>query len=212
MTRPVAKAVAKKVPTKKPVSRTHSKPVAPKPESKPEISEPKAKPSKLTQGSKNVVRKQARYYAPIQKPVKSVVTYRHMLAAEYVFGILIIMTQKQDFKQGDKETIGVLLQASSFTLVWVILFFITSGGRNAARISSGLGGIIILTLALKQGNIFDRFAGVYGGKKNAPALPPSNPADAANLQNTITGDTGQTPNPSTDLGGIVGLGPSGFGS
>ncbi len=174
MTEPAAKAIAGKVAAKKtattrPATKSTPKKLAttrpgPKSEvpSKPEAKKEPAKKTtnRVVKAGKNTVQKQARYYAPVQRPVKSVVTYRHMVAAEYVLGLLLILTQKSDFKQGDKETIGVLLQASSFTFVWIVLFGITSGGRTAARFSAALGGLIVLTLAVKQANIFDRFAGL----------------------------------------------------
>jgi len=224
MTVPVAKTVAKKTAAKsapKKLATTRPGPnsqVPGKTESPKEKPQRKSSPSKVHAGVKNSVRKQSRYYAPVQRPVKSIVTYRHMLAAEFIFGLLVILTSKQDFKKGDKATNNVLMQSAAFIFVWVILFFITSGGRTAARFAAALGGLIVLTLTMKQGNIFDRFAGIYGGK--TPATPGLAPDTAQNTEALILGplpgqpsivDVGQQPNPTTDLGGVVGLGPSGFG-
>lgn len=231
MTVPAGKAVARRTVAKKTATKAAPKKYAttrPGPNSrvppKPKSDEPAPrKPSSSTKAiksaAKNTVRKQARYYAPIQKPVKSVVTYRHVLAAEFILGLLLILTSKSDFKKGDKATQNVLMQSAAFLFVWMILFLITSGGRTSARFSAWLGGLIVLTLSVKQGNIFDRFAGIYGGK--TPPQPGVLPDTPQNTENIIIGPiagqpanattAGQQPNPSTDLGGLIGLGPSGFG-
>lgn len=145
------------------------------------------KGTKLAKSSAN---KAAHSYAPLQRPVKSVVTYRHILAVEFVVGLLLIFTQttkEEEFKKGDPGTLDVMMQGAAFVFLWIFLFFITSGGRGAAKFSSSLGGLIVLVIAVKQNNIFDRFAGLFNGV-NPPIGSPTNKPTTNQVVNQITGN------------------------
>jgi hypothetical protein len=87
--------------------------------------------------------------APKQKPLKSVVTYRHIMTAEYYAGMTIILT---GVNSKDKTHRSQLMQAAAFTLVFTILYFVAAGGRNAAKFCAALGGLIVLALLLSPAN------------------------------------------------------------
>jgi len=88
-------------------------------------------------------------FAPRQRPIKSVVTYRHIIAAEFWIGLILIFTKPKPEK--DVAVAGDdLIQAAAFILVWAGLFGLTAGGRGAARVATGFSTLIILTLATQQ--------------------------------------------------------------
>jgi hypothetical protein len=89
-------------------------------------------------------------FAPRQRPIKSVVTYRHILTAELYIGLILVFTKPSELKDTSVKT-NDLIEASALILVFAGLFGVTAGGRNAARIASGFGALIILTLATQQG-------------------------------------------------------------
>lgn len=110
--------------------------------------------------------------APRQRPTKSVVTYRHIIAAEFWIGLILIMTNR---KPTDKTT-NELEQAGAFIIVMGILFAIAGGGRNAARVATGLGGLVVLTLAvMSTGKVSNRFSAVTSPKHGGATVtePPS---------------------------------------
>jgi hypothetical protein len=111
-------------------------------------------------------------FAPRQRPTKSVVSYRHIIAAEFWVGLILIMTNR---KPTDKPT-NELEQAGAFIAVMGILFAIAGGGRNPARISAGLGGLVVLTLAvMSTGKVSNRFSAVTSPKHQGASVtePPS---------------------------------------
>lgn len=104
--------------------------------------------------------------APKQRPKKSVVTFRHTIAAEFWVGLILLLIEDTD---GDNSsTNNRWVQLSAYTLTFGILFGITTGGREAARFSSALGGLILLTLMVKKGNPLD-YLTVFKNTSSAPA-------------------------------------------
>lgn len=103
--------------------------------------------------------------APAQKPVKSIVKYRHQIALQFWIGLLAILTNRAintskklgtDTGGGQagqtvvSETGGTLIQAAAWTIVCAVLFAITSGGQSAAKFASTLGWLITGTLIMFQ--------------------------------------------------------------
>ncbi|MGH7238779.1 MAG: hypothetical protein ACREHG_01805, partial [Candidatus Saccharimonadales bacterium] len=119
MTEPAAKAIAGKVAAKKSASKLAG--------NNPSVNKTVSKSSKTSKAIKSTAKKTVvkggRSYAPLQKPVKSVVTYRHVLAVEFILGIIVILVKpgqvSKDATTGelDKNTMSDLLQAASFIFV-----------------------------------------------------------------------------------------------
>ena len=91
-------------------------------------------------------------FAPRQRPIKSVITYRHVIAAEFWIGLILIFTKPRpdQSEHGAAVTGDDLIEAAAFILVWAILFGVTAGGRNAARVATGFSTLIVLTIATQQ--------------------------------------------------------------
>lgn len=87
-------------------------------------------------------------YAPRLKPLKSVVTYRHALAAEFYIGLLIIILNR--VKGNSNKAQPAVIQLAAFVATWIVLFSITAGGQKAARVSAWLGALIVMTLAFRK--------------------------------------------------------------
>lgn len=105
-------------------------------------------------------------YAPKQKPLKSVVTYRHVLAAEFYVGLGVILFHR--VKSDDHNKLNpTIVQCAAFIACWVVLFGMTAGGQKPARFSAWLGALILLTLIVKNYNMSK--AGTWmQNLKNAP--------------------------------------------
>lgn len=104
-------------------------------------------------------------FAPAQKPVKSIVKYRHQIALQFWIGLLAIFTNrtintskslKSDIGASQagntivSETSSTLIQAAAWTIVCAVLFGITSMGQSAAKFSATLGWLITGTLIIFQ--------------------------------------------------------------
>lgn len=109
-------------------------------------------------------------FAPAQKPVKSIVKYRHQIALQFWIGLLAILTNRtidvgKKLSQGDTAgaaegaasialapvaPTGTLIQAAAWTIVCAVLFGITSMGQSAAKFSATLGWLITGTLIIFQ--------------------------------------------------------------
>lgn len=90
--------------------------------------------------------------APKQKPIKSVVSYRHTIALQFWVGLLALVTNRNSNinKVADKNTTNVIVQMAAWTVVYAILFGLTATGRTSARVASGLGWLILGTLIFQQ--------------------------------------------------------------
>lgn len=165
----VAKRVAKKTAAKKSTSHTakHSRPTT--------ASEHAKQAKQVAKKTGSTLRRpfatQSKY-APNLRPPRSVVSYRHVLAAEFYLGILYILYNRVADKQIPRDTnpdtsasvaasLGELpynakgqnstiVQLAGFCVVWAVLFGITSGGRGPARFASWLGGLILLTIITRK--------------------------------------------------------------
>lgn len=123
-------------------------------------------------------------YAPQYRAPRSVVTSRHILAAEFFLGMTIILVNpSKDIKTGGADVTDTLGQAAAFLIVWIVLFGVTSGGDSAASVASNLGGLIVLTLLLytSSDNIITRIASFFGGavEKKQPAAAAPFTGDAS---------------------------------
>lgn len=89
--------------------------------------------------------------APRQKPIKSIVTYRHTLALQFWIGFLAMITDRNSNanSQSDKQT-NIIVQMAAWTLVYAILFGLTATGRSSARVASALGWLILGTMIVQQ--------------------------------------------------------------
>lgn len=99
-------------------------------------------------------------FAPRQKPIKSVVTYRHVLAFEFWIGLILILTNPKEDTSGSSPHTKTIIQAAAFIFLMMILFGITSMGRNAARLAAAFGGLVVLTLAIFQVKTSGRFSAI----------------------------------------------------
>lgn len=98
-----------------------------------------------------------RSYMPHLRPAKSTVRYRHILTAEIFIGAILILTDfsNKDLTSGDipkesKAFATKIEQFVAFLIVFFILSLMTTGGPSMARMSAALGGLVVLTIAVKQ--------------------------------------------------------------
>lgn len=120
-----------------------------------------------------------RSFMPKLRPAKSTVKYRQLLAMELLFAMILILTGVSDttktesFSQQAQQLAGLLI-------IFFILSAMTTAGPDAARVSAGIGGLILLTILVKQGNPLDRFkpkpidspsSGAMPGDNNDPNHP-----------------------------------------
>lgn len=121
-------------------------------------------------------------FQPKQKPIKSVVTYRHILSVEFFLGVFLILTTKNS-----SNTHSVVMQAAAFIFIWIILFFGTTGGAQAARMCAALGGLVLLTLAMKNYTVLTRLFGSLNSSANTTITAGDTADNAAGTQREITG-------------------------
>lgn len=124
--------------------------------------------------------------APRLKPKKSVVTYRHILAAEFWTGLIIILfTKDEETKNGVTRWV----QLAAWVLVFAVLFGMTVGGASAGKFAAALGGLILLTVMVKKRtDIFSLFPALTGTSQVGPGTDvpfPNNlsPVQRNNLRN-----------------------------
>ena len=123
--------------------------------------------------------------APSQKPIKSVVHHRHSITLQFWIGLIAILTDRTPANRNSNEQSNILVQLAAWTIVYAILFGITSTGQSAAKFSSSLGWLILGGLVMKQeyfrtkNNLPARFTGLTGSKTtNVGAAPTTLPVSS----------------------------------
>lgn len=117
--------------------------------------------------------------APSQKPIKSVVHRRHTITLQFWIGLIAILTDRTSANKNSNEQTNIFVQLASWTIVYAILFGITSMGQSAAKFASSLGWLILGGLVLQQeyfrtkNQLPTRFGILYGNTTTNVGAAPS---------------------------------------
>lgn len=117
-----------------------------------------------------------RGYMPRIPPAKSVVRYRQVIAGEILVGSIVILLKPVD-SSNDTDFAQSIEQLAAFLIAFFILSLMTSTGPSGARLSAALGGVIVLTLLLKNPNTIKTIIPpVYkgGASTDTSLAPPPN--------------------------------------
>lgn len=141
----------------------------------------KRKSVTLTAQPKSKLKAAKRSYMPRLRPAESTVRYRQILAAEIVLGSLLILTNTPSADELDSSISRMVQQEAAYLMVMLILSTMTAAGPSAARVSAILGGLVFLTIMLKQKNIITRFGNF---KPQNDVIPGASLPDLPEIPNT----------------------------
>lgn len=116
-------------------------------------------------------------WAPHLRPAKSTVRYRQILIAEFIVCSAIIMTSpaalplKEFDKLAEDATVfsSMMQQEAALIIAFFILSTFTVAGPSAARVSAGVGGLMLLAILLRNKNVVTRFMPTSSNSAKVPA-------------------------------------------
>jgi hypothetical protein len=91
--------------------------------------------------------------------------------AEFAISIVIVALAPMSADRRNEPAARMMRQATAVIGLYFLLGLLASAGRGPAKAAVGLGGLVTLTLAVTERNVFLTIAQALGSKSGTPSGP-----------------------------------------